>query len=322
MIEMGIQIIPTMPVAELLETITVAEALDYRYCVVADEGFMPDVYVSLGAAAQCTSRIRLGPVTNGYTRHPAVTATALATLNELSGGRALVNLVAGGSMVLNPMGIPREAPLAVVSDTVEVMRRLWSGEKVSWQGRRFRLDAAQMSLGPQDIPVWLSVRGPKLLELAGQQADGVVLMVKADLGPAIDIVERGSAGTGHRPRRVYLDRMAYNTDMLAEAGRLYTYSVMDSPPRMLKGLGLSDEQITAIQRAMAAGGPEEAARFITTDMIKNYQIAGTPAECAAMLKHLIQTHRLDVFLLNIISPGLEANTRLMHEIAAIVRESA
>jgi 5,10-methylenetetrahydromethanopterin reductase len=105
MIEMGLQIIPTMPVREVIDTIRAVEELGYRYCVVADEGFMPDVYVTLGIAAQETSTIKLGPVTNGYTRHPAVTASAAATLNEVSGGRALMNLVAGGSMVLRPMAI-------------------------------------------------------------------------------------------------------------------------------------------------------------------------------------------------------------------------
>ncbi|RMF01778.1 MAG: LLM class flavin-dependent oxidoreductase, partial [Chloroflexi bacterium] len=58
MIEMGLQIIPVMPVQEVVDTIRVAESLGYRYCVVADEGFMPDVYVTLGVAARETSTIR------------------------------------------------------------------------------------------------------------------------------------------------------------------------------------------------------------------------------------------------------------------------
>jgi len=229
MIKLGVQIIPMMPMREVLDTVRAAEDLGYDYCLLADEGFMPDVYVCLGAAAQQTSRIHLGPVTNGYTRHPAVTAAALASLNELSGGRALATLVAGGSMVLHPMGIPREAPLAVVRDTVEVMRRLWSGEAVTWQGQRHRLDSARLSAGPQTIPVWLAVRGDKLLELAGRVAEGVMVMVKSDLENALGIVERGAAGRTQPPQRLYLDRMAFTPEMLAEAAYTYTYAVMDSP---------------------------------------------------------------------------------------------
>jgi 5,10-methylenetetrahydromethanopterin reductase len=318
---MGIQIIPTMPVGEVIDTIRAAEELGYGYAVVADEGFMPDVYVCLGVAARQTGRIKLGPVTNGYTRHPVVTATAIATLNELSQGRAVATLVAGGSMVLTPMGIPREGPLAVMRETIEIMRRLWSGEKVTWQGEHYRLDAAQSSLGAQDIPIWLAVRGPQLLKLAGQQADGVILMAKADLGPALELVEQGISESDHRPKRIYLDRMAYTPEMLEEARVLYSYAVMDSPPRMLKALGLSDDGISAIQQAVKVGGPAAAANLINLDMIRNYQIAGAPAECSAVLRALIQSHRLEVFILNIISPGLAANTQLMGEVAAIVSQA-
>jgi 5,10-methylenetetrahydromethanopterin reductase len=321
MIEMGIQIIPLMPIQEIIETIRVAEELGYRYCVLADEGFMPDVYVTLGIAARQTSTIKLGPVTNGYTRHPAVTANAAATLNDVSAGRALVNLVAGGSMVLAPMSIPREAPLTVVRETVDIMRRLWSGDNVSYRGRRFRLDSAQITLGAQEIPIWLSVRGPKLLELSGAKADAVVLMAKSDLGQALNIVSQGSLQSGNRPTRIYLDRIAYNEEMLAEAVELYTYTVMDSPTRMLRGMGLTDEQIANIQTAVRTGGPAAAAKFITPDMVKGYQIAGTPAECSQTVQSLISTYQLDVFLLNIISSGLAANTKLMREVAEIVEQA-
>ncbi len=319
MIELGLQIIPTMPVQEVLDIIRIAEELGYGYCVVADEGFMPDVYVMLGIAAQQTSHIKLGPVTNGYSRHPAVTATAAATLNEVSGGRAVVNLVAGGSMVLRPMAIPRKAPLTVMRETIDILQRLWSGESVSYEGKRYQLDAARITLGAQDIPVWLSVRGPKLLELSGKQAEGVVLTVKSDLGPALEIVAQGSAQTSNRPTRIYLDRIAYTPQMLTEAAYMYPYLVMDSPPRMLHGLGLTDTQIENIQTAFRNGGAAAAAEFITPKMIKNYIISGTPEACSAMLQGMITEHQLDIFLLNINSDGLEVNTRLMREVAEIVR---
>ena len=319
MIEMGLQIIPNMPVQEVLDTIRTAEELGYQYCVLADEGFMPDVYVTLGIAARETSTIKLGPVTNGYTRHPAVTATAAATLNDVSGGRAVVNLVAGGSMVLRPMAIPREAPLTVVRETIDILQRLWSGEQVSYEGKRYQLDSAQIAMGAHDIPIWLSVRGPKLLELSGKQAEAVVLMTKSDLGPAIEIVEQGSAQTGNRPTRIYVDRMAYTPEMLSEAAYMYPYTVMDAPMRMLRGMGLIDEQIENIKTTFRSGGPAAAGELVTPEMIKHHLIAGTPEECSVILQAMITEHQLDIFLLNVTSPGLETNTRLMRDVAEIVR---
>ena len=142
MLKLGTIVIPVMPADEIVALIVAAEEAGLDYCLVADEGFMPDVYVALGAAALQTSRIHLGPVTNGYTRHPAVTAAAVATVNELSAGRAIATLVAGGSSVLDPMGIKRVEPVATVHDSMEVMQRLWTGEPVTWAGSRHRLTSA------------------------------------------------------------------------------------------------------------------------------------------------------------------------------------
>ena len=135
MVAAGVHIVPLMPAGDVISVAVEAERLGYEYCLVADEGFHPDVYACLGVIARATDRITLGVLTNGYTRHPAVTAAAAATVNELSGGRLVVTLLAGGSMVLSPMAIERVRPARVVADSVQVLRRLWSGNEVSWQGR-------------------------------------------------------------------------------------------------------------------------------------------------------------------------------------------
>jgi len=318
MIKTGIHIIPEMSATEIVDIAVAAEELGYDYCVVCDEGIMHDVYVCLGAIAQETSRLKLGPVTNGYTRHPAVTAVALASLNDLSGGRAVAILVAGGTLALQPMGLAREAPLGVMRDTLEIMRRLWSGETVTWQGKRHKLNSARLGIGKQDIPIWMAVRGPKMLAMAGELADAVVLIAKSDLGPALDLVEAASGG--RNVERIYLDRIAYTSEMLAEAGISYIYAVMDAPDRMLTGMGLSDADIAKLRHAMEMGGPSQAARLITPDMIKAFQIAGTADECAEILHNLVKKYKVDSFLLNITSSGLKANIQLMRDVHSIIKQ--
>jgi len=315
-VALGLQIVPTMAAGELVETIQMAEELGYSHAMVADEGLMLDVYAVLGAAASATGSIRLGAVTNGYTRHPAATAAALATVDEMSGGRAFVTLVAGGTMVLRPMGIARSAPVAVMADSIDALRLLWRGEPVTWQGRRFKLEQAQLSMGPRDIPIWVAARGPRLLELAGTAADGVVLMAKGDLSDAFSIAEQAR---GHGPplTRVYLDRLAYTPEMITEAKTLYGYAVMDSPRRLLRNLGLRDDEIAALRRAFELGGPDEAARLVTDEIVAQYQISGTRQECRRQLRDLIDAHDLDAFFVNIISPGLAANREVLTETAAI-----
>jgi 5,10-methylenetetrahydromethanopterin reductase len=323
MTQLGLQIVPTMPPGEVVDTVVAAEALGYDYCQVADEGLMSDVYAVLGVAAERTSRIRLGAATNGYTRHPAATAAALATIDSLSGGRAFVTLVAGGTMVLRPMGIERTSPVAVMTEAVEVMRRLWAGQPVTWAGSRFRLDDAQLHVdGRVDIPIFMAVRGPRLLRVAGEIADGVVLMAKSDLGDALATVEQGRAGRPSGFTRVYLDRLAFTPAMLDEARGLYSYALMDSPDRMLRNLGLSGPEIGAIRRAVADGGPASAAGLVTADMVRAYQIVGTPEECRRALADLVAEHHLDAFMMNIISPGIDDNTRLLEEVRQIVEAAA
>lgn len=312
MIKIGINLIPNMPVAEVVDTIQAAEDLGYEICLVADEGFMPDVYVALTAAAQNTSKIKLGPVTNGYTRHPAVTAVSLATLNEISGGRCLITLVAGGSVVLDPMDIPLKTPLTVVRESVDVMRRLWTGESVNLAGKRFNLQEAKMHLPKQDIPVWIAARGPKMLSLAGEIADGVFLMGKSDLGPALDIVSQGEKKSGRKSERIFLERIAYRPDMLEESVAFFSHVIMDMPERQQRSF-LNADELMMMETAFNKGGADAVAGLLTPEIMKRYKVAGTIEECTHTMKDLIQDHKLDVILLNIKGDGLDENIKIMRE---------
>ena len=118
---------PKGPVAEVADLAVLAERLGYRRCWVYDEGLVTrDVYVTLTAIALATEKILLGPgITNPYVRHPGVTAAAVATIDELSGGRAFVGLGAGGVLTLDPLGIDRRRPVATVSHMVSALRDLF-----------------------------------------------------------------------------------------------------------------------------------------------------------------------------------------------------
>jgi 5,10-methylenetetrahydromethanopterin reductase len=320
MMKFGINLIPDMPVDEVVETIRAAEELGYEICLLADEGFMPDVYVTLTAAAQKTSRIMLGPVTNGYTRHPAVTAITLASLNELSGGRVLTTLVAGGSVVLDPMGIPLEKPFTVVRESITIMRKLWAGDTVEFDGKRFNLHKAKMRLPEQDIPIWMAVRGPKMLALAGEVADGIVLMGKSDLGPALEIVGRGEAKSGRRIDRIFLERIAYKPTMLEESTIFFGHVIMDMPVRQRRSF-LSNEEFMAIEKAYEEGGGSAVTRLLTPEMLKRYKIAGTIPECIESVREISNQHQLDVFLLNLTGGDVAKNIELMQDTLEILNQA-
>ncbi|MBI3966460.1 MAG: LLM class flavin-dependent oxidoreductase [Chloroflexi bacterium] len=127
-----------------------------------------ELYVSLTTAALASQRLRLAPwVTNPVTRHPAVTAAALASLHELAPGRIAGAIGTGDSGVIN-LGL-RPARLATLQEYLRAVQTLLRGTPAEWRGRTAKL------LWPRgDVPLLLSAEGPRTLELAGAEADGVV----------------------------------------------------------------------------------------------------------------------------------------------------
>ena len=313
---------PLMPADDVISVAVEAERLGYEYCLVADEGFHPDVYACLGVIARATDRITLGVLTNGYTRHPAVTAAAAATVNELSGGRLVVTLLAGGSMVLSPMGIERARPARVVADSVQVLRRLWSGDEVSWRGQTCSLDRARLGMGPQSIPIWIAGRGPRLLELAGQQADGVILTVKPDLGAALSLIGSAAAAAGRPdPHCFYLGRICYTPDLLEGQRRTLSFVLMDSPPRVLQSLGLTSDEIEEVEHAAGANHPELVDDLVTDALLQRYQVAGTAEECRAEVEELAREHSLSGVLIDALSEDLDENLAVLADSLPIIHDA-
>jgi 5,10-methylenetetrahydromethanopterin reductase len=177
-------------------------------------------------------------------------------------------------------------------------------------------------MGAQRIPIWLAARGPKMLTLAGEMADGVLLMGKSDLGPALSFVEAGSAGRTDQPKRIYVDRMIWRPEMMTQAAMLYAYTLLDAPPRMLASLGVSQEAQTKIRQELEAHGPEAASRLVSADMVQRLQISGTPEECGVELRALVRDHHLGVFLLDIVAAGLDENIRYMADVYSLIHSTA
>jgi 5,10-methylenetetrahydromethanopterin reductase len=119
----------------LAERARLAEHIGYDYIGVADsQSLFRELYVSLTVVAQVTSRARIGTaVTNPLTRHPAVTSSAIASIDELSNGRAFLGIGSGDSAVLN-LDL-RPARLAQVKEYVQAVRTHLTGKSYSYQGR-------------------------------------------------------------------------------------------------------------------------------------------------------------------------------------------
>src|SRR5215813_14942735 len=129
----------------------------------------------LTVAALNTTQIGLGTsVTNLYTRNPAITAAAIATVDEASGGRAVLGLGAGGG--LDHYGIDRVQPAVALEETLRIVRSLTAGERVSFRGSIMTIAEAELNFRTRRrVPIYLAARGPRISELAGKLADGAII---------------------------------------------------------------------------------------------------------------------------------------------------
>ena len=174
---LGLLLFADYSLEELVGLARLCEQVGYRSFWYTDVRFGRECYVGLSAVASRIGRLRLGPgVTDPYTRHPAMTAAAIATLDELSGGRAMLGLGVGGQG-FRELGIERRLPVAALRETVEIVRALLRGETVSLQGKVVSLADGRLDFAPvrADIPIYFATHGAQVSKLAGRVADGVLI---------------------------------------------------------------------------------------------------------------------------------------------------
>ena len=176
-------------VAAAVADARLAEDVGFSLVGVADsQSVFREMYVTMALCAQATRRVRIGPsVTNPITRHPAVAASGIATLDEIAPGRAFFGLGSGDSAILNLA--ERPSTLADLRAYVEAVRALHTRGETTWRGRLARLTWAKRA-----IPIYLSAEGPRTLELAGEIADGVIVNVGLEPALVKDAVARVHAG--------------------------------------------------------------------------------------------------------------------------------
>jgi 5,10-methylenetetrahydromethanopterin reductase len=161
---------PGVAAAALLDAVVAAEELGLDEVWVADEGVARDPIPVLAAAATRTNRIGLATgVTSPILRHPGVIAASIATVDELSGGRATLGLGVGGHLALGPFGLEVEHPVRRLRESIEIVRAVHAG--VATDGYHPPAHAAP----PRRIPIWVGARGPQLVGLAARVADGLFL---------------------------------------------------------------------------------------------------------------------------------------------------
>lgn len=309
--------------ARIVELAVAAERLGFRRCSVYDEGLAArDVHVTLAAIAAATDQILLGPgITNPHTRHPGVTAAAVASLDELSGGRAFLGLGAGGALTLDPMGIDRGKPLSAVREMVLACRSLFSGERLDFDGETVQFVSARLDYARPDIEIWLAGRGPKMMLTAGELSDGVNLSYvhKGTLGALLSSIRSAAVGRPV-PKISYTTKIVSSEADLEAARRNLSFRLLDQPGDVQELIGFGPDDAAALRKALGEGGPSVAAPLVEDDWVLPFVVAGTPAECAAELRAMLAEHQIDEFQLPV--QELDEAESAMETVAALLGEDA
>lgn len=254
-------------------------------------------YVYLTLAAHVTHRLRLGVgVTHPYTRHPALNLHAILAVDELSGGRAILGIGTGDRPVLELGSKP--AGVETVRLMVETSRALLRGERLTRDGSPFTLREAWLRFGVREnLPIYVAASGPRMLELAGEVADGVIVVcgvTPAAMRVAMDHIARGATRAARRvekidvafvafcsvgdDRRVGLDECRAMAAWAAAA-----YSLFAEPA------GIPLDVIQRIKAAYTGGDIHDAGgaeKVTPDDVVRAFAFAGTPDDVAGQVERI------------------------------------
>jgi len=197
-VRISLRIPGTAPMPQLIKLIQDVEAAGFEGAGILDSQLLcRDTFVTMALAATQTSRLTLFPaVTNPFTRHASVLASAIQTVEELVPGR-ITFIIGTGYTSASTIG-RKPASLAQMRACISTVKALLAGKTVDFQGMPGRLGYA----AGRHIPVLMAASGPKAIELAGEIADGVLLLVGYTPGIVKAVLERLEQGARRGGRRL------------------------------------------------------------------------------------------------------------------------
>jgi 5,10-methylenetetrahydromethanopterin reductase len=275
-----------------------------------------DVWTTLAVLSLLTNKISLGTgVTNPYTRNAAITASSIASINELSGGRAILGIGPGDKATFDKMGIDWDKPLSRVRETVLAIRAFLAKEQVSQAGFK----GAQMSFTTSKIPIYIGAQGPKMLELAGAISDGVLINASHpdDFKFAVPMIRAGAEKAGRKPEDVQVCAYAsFSADKdpakAVNASKIVVaFIVAGSPENVLERHGIGMYEAKAISDAISRFDFKGAMDGVTPRMTEAFSISGAPADCRARIDELLSTGVTQIVVGSPIGPNKESAIKLI-----------
>lgn len=326
-VDFGILLMSTDPtrIGELSRT---AEGSGFdRIRFIDSQSLYPELWSCVTVGALSTSRVKVGPgVTNPLTRHPSVTASALATVDALSNGRAFLGIGTGDSAVYS-LGM-HGARLQVLREYVLAVRGLLERGEASYQGQDLR-----MTWYRKRIPIYIAAHGPKTIRLAGEIADGVIIgtgFTPEAVQASLEQLREGARSAGRDPGDLDvwwwgLANLAPSRERAVEEIRMSLAAIGNILARFtVEGKqipALLKEPFRRLNRQYAVGqhvvpGRTSNAQLVeevglTDYLAERFAFVGTPEECEEQVQRAVAAGA-GRFFLSIHTPD-EHKTRFMRD---------
>lgn len=307
---------------EIIDYSVLAEEAGFEFVWYPHDTFMQNTWVTTSAVAERTSKIKIGSVgTNPYTTSPAEIATYIATLDEISNGRAVLGLGLHTEKMVEWTGINAANYMTATREATEIIRALLKGEIVEYQGEQFNWsEQCYLRFTPlrDAVPIYICPFGEDYLKLSGEIGDGSLPMITppASASYMVPPIREGAEQVGREPDDVDIAGCAWlsiSSDRTAASEVLrrmaaYFGPYLESPA--LQSIGLGTEDFSEIKTHLEAKQYNEAERCVTEQMFK-LALSGTPEDVITQIEKLESDGITQVNLGGPLGPDVKEAIRLM-----------
>jgi alkanesulfonate monooxygenase SsuD/methylene tetrahydromethanopterin reductase-like flavin-dependent oxidoreductase (luciferase family) len=260
------------------------------------ESWGRESFATLGAISQITKKAKLGTsIISIYARTPATVAMAATTLDMLSGNRTIIGLgTSTAAIVENWHGLTFGRPASRMKEYIECLKLMASGEKVNYDGEFFRVNNFKILHQPQrkQIPIFMAAVNKKMVSLASQLADGVLLYLRPldELKKTVIDLKRNIKGKNFEVASSFICAMSNKEPEKAceRAARTLAFYVAVGKyySKFLSENGFKNE-VERIAAEYSKGGTDAAAEFVSDRMLKSLAICGSDEECRQSLERFV-----------------------------------
>jgi 5,10-methylenetetrahydromethanopterin reductase len=314
----GIEFVPNEPISKIVKLVKLAEDVGFEYAWITDHYNNKNVYETLALIADGTETIKMGPgVTNPYVRSPAITSAAVATLDELSNGRATLGIGPGDKATFDALGIEWTKPVSTIKDAIAMMTTLMSGGKTETGAQLGGVKAVQ-----EKIPIYMGAQGPMMLKTAGGFSDGALINASnpKDFAAAVPMIKEGAEEQGKSLSDV--DVAAYTCcsidddagKALGAAKIVVAFIAAGSPPPVFARHGLPTDTGAKFGGMLAKGDFGGAIGAVDNALMEAFSVVGTPAEFVPKIEALGKMGVTQYVAGSPIGPDKEKSIKLLGEV--------